>query len=614
VDQGPESGRAAGSSEAQLRFIAAALDAAKAGVIVVESDGRIAFANEEGRALMTACTLSTLAGRRLRQHELPLGRALATGRAHEELLVREGADGSVALLRSEANPIRDHSGVIVGAVGTFVDAVPRDLVQALDEAPVGVAVVRGPELIYEYVNGAFQAIAPGIPLVGRPFGVASSDRPELLERLREVWRTGETWRETDLPLTIERARGMPAETAYFSFVCQKVHRLHPPDALLGFVIETTDFVHTSRRLDEALEAARRRAAELEAVIDTMLEGVVAYDSDRRIRLVNATARRMFARIGVPPEMLEHVGQLVRSLKVTRADGSPLPLTELPVSRALAGHACRVNLRFWNQAAQRHGWATIGGAPIRDGNGKVVGVVSVGSDVTEETELDRLKDEFIRVIAHELKTPITIMKGYAQALAQTLGPALSAVHLRMLQGIGRGVDRMNRILCELLDAQQIDLGLFGLVNASVDLRALVEDAVDQVAAGARRHRVHVVASQAVAVRGDAERLREIMRILLDNAVRYSPDGGDIDVALELVDGKARITVRDHGVGIPPDRRDRLFQRFYRAHTGTPHDYGGTGLGLYVARHIAERHGGTIRYDAAEGGGSMFTVDLPVGGQA
>lgn len=597
------------SPSPRLRFIEAALEAAKAGVIVVERDGRIAFANDDGRALLAEGAFSALDGRRVAARELPQARVLETGHAEAQVLVHEGHDGERDVILSEAKPIRDEAGAVVGAVATFVDAVPQDLARVFDGAPVGVAVLRGPELVFEYVNEAFQAIAPGTPMLGHSFGNASWELPEVVDRLRQVWETGETWRANDLPLYIERTPGDPLDTAWFSFVCQKVRRLHPPDALLGFVVETTERVRMREGLARALDSARRRASELEAVIDTMLEGVVAYDCDRRVTLVNATARRMLERVGVRPPLLEDVAELMRTLRLEHVDGRPLQPDELPVRRALAGEAGRINIRFWNPVAQRHGYATIGGAPIRGAKGDILGVVSVGSDVTIETELDRLKDEFIRVIAHELKTPIAIVKAYTQSLAQTLGPSLAPAHARMLQAIERGAERINRIMCELLEAQQIDLGTLTLVLQPVDLRELVEGVVHRVAAAAPHHRLRFTALHPIAMRADAERLREVTRILLDNAIRYSPSGGDIEVVVAVVGGEACLSIRDHGVGIPPDRRDRLFQRFYRAHTGTPNDYGGTGLGLYVARQIIERHGGTIVYEPAEGGGSIFTLRLP-----
>jgi signal transduction histidine kinase len=592
---------------ARMRFVQAALEAVRAGVVVVDPNGCIAFANGPARELLQEGALSTPYGQTVAVDELPVVRALTTGRPHAQLLLRRD---SRDVLLGHGSPIHDDSGALIGAVGAFVDAASEDLAQVLDQAPVGVVVLRGDELVYEYVNAAFQAFAPDTPLVGRPFAVASWEMPEVTARLREVWATGKPWRSIDLPVTVVRSPDGPRERAFFSFVCAKVRRRTPPDALLGFVVETTEYLRDRERLDEALGAARRRAAELEAVIDTMLEGVIAYDEQRRITLINKSARRMLERVGVTPELLERPHEMLRALRLERADGRPLSPADLPVARALDGESSRVNLRFYNPLTHRHSYASIGGTPIVDSNRRVVGVVSVGSDVTEDTELDRLKDEFIRVIAHELKTPITIMKGYADVLLQTLGPTLSPAHQRMLAAVDRGAERINRIMCELLDAQQIDLGLLELVLERVDLLELINDVVDRVAARSPGHALHVRDARPMVLRADGERLREVMRILLDNAVRYSPGGGDVEVSLQRGDGNAILSVRDHGVGIPTDRREHLFERFYRAHTGTPHDYGGTGLGLYVARAIVERHGGTLRCDSVEGRGTTFTLRLPL----
>jgi PAS domain-containing protein len=201
----------------------------------------------------------------------------------------------------------------------------HQLTLLLDQVPVGVVVLRGPELIYEYVNAAFQALAaPGIPLVGHRFGWRS-EVPQLVARLHKVWDTGETWRAIDLPVRFERVTGTP-EQAYFSFLCQKVRCPQPPDALLGFVVETSFRVRADERFRELLHAAHERAAELEAVIDTMREGVIAYDRNHRLTLANATAKTIVERIGVDPGLYENPGELARTLQLARADGSPIALS------------------------------------------------------------------------------------------------------------------------------------------------------------------------------------------------------------------------------------------------------------------------------------------------
>lgn len=491
----------------------------------------------------------------------------------------------------------------IGQAGTFSRISSRCLGQIIEQAPVGIAILRGPELIYEYVNPHYQAFAPGYPLLGRRFGDANWEMPEVLTGLRQVWTTGTPWRATNLTLQIEREPAGVLEEAQFSFTCVRMGSDASPDGLVGIVLETTAQMEAQRR-------AVQRAAELMTIIDTMVEGVVVFDRDRHVTLSNEAARRLLSLAGATPSTLEDEREVARWLDGQPPDGAPLDPTRLPVARALAGEPSRSTLRFPNRATQRPSYVSIGATPIKDQSGAVVGAVSVASDITELTELDRLKDEFIRVIAHELKTPITVLKGYAAVLRRSLGPQLSRDQSGMLEAIGRNADRLARLLSELLDAQQIELNRLEIVKERFDLAELIADAASRIAAHSPKHHIHFARSQPVALLADAERIREVMRILLDNAVRYSPAGGDVAVEIVETARGVQVSIRDQGVGIPRDRREHIFERFYRAHSGTAHDYGGTGLGLYVARTIIERHGGSIWFTSEEERGSTFSFQLPL----
>jgi signal transduction histidine kinase len=235
---------------------------------------------------------------------------------------------------------------------------------------------------------------------------------------------------------------------------------------------------------------------------------------------------------------------------------------------------------------------------------------VARDVTELTELDRLKDEFISVAAHELKTPIAIMKGYTQALLRT-AQQLSPPHRRMLEAIDRGSSRIDGIVKDLLDISRLHLGQLELTRERIDLSELVTEVVDRTALTTTKHRLKLISAEPVVVCGDRDRLEQVLANLLDNAIKYSPRGGDVDVAVTVRDGEAIVSVRDYGVGIPRAKQPHIFQRFYRAHSGTPYDYGGMGVGLYISNEIVARHGGRMWFASEEGGGSTFYFSLPLG---
>jgi signal transduction histidine kinase len=145
---------------------------------------------------------------------------------------------------------------------------------------------------------------------------------------------------------------------------------------------------------------------------------------------------------------------------------------------------------------------------------------------------------------------------------------------------------------------------------VDLTQLAQAAADRLGREAPRQGIHVVETGRVVVRGDPEQLEDVLAHLIDNAVRYSPQGGDVDASLAERNGFGVVSVRDYGVGIPWERQRRIFERFYRAHVGTPYDYGGLGVALYLSKQIVTRQGGQMWFESEEGKGSTFYFSLPL----
>lgn len=224
---------------------------------------------------------------------------------------------------------------------------------------------------------------------------------------------------------------------------------------------------------------------------------------------------------------------------------------------------------------------------------------------ELAEFERLKDQFIRVAAHELKTPVAVMKGYAQLLLR--GDA-TEVRKGPLDAIVRGSNRIDRVVQELVDVSQLALGTMALATERVDLSDLVREVVEH-GRDSSRHHLRVETEPDACVRGDAYRLRYVVSNMLDNAFRYSPHGGDIDVSVRVEGDTVLVSLEDHGVGIPATRQARIFERFYRAHTDTPYDYGGIGVGLSISREIVRRQGGEMGFRSTEGSGSTFWFRLP-----
>jgi signal transduction histidine kinase len=225
----------------------------------------------------------------------------------------------------------------------------------------------------------------------------------------------------------------------------------------------------------------------------------------------------------------------------------------------------------------------------------------------EQEKVRERDEFLSIAAHELRTPITSLQLAAQfALRRVATGATGSQIAKPIQTIDLQSAKLSRLVSQLLDNVRLDAGRLTIQHELVDLGELVQNVAEEVRAMNERADVRVEASHTKAT-VDALRIEQVVRNLIDNAVKFSPNGGPIEVTVVAADDRVRISVRDHGVGVPPEDRPRLFQRYQHAH-GEDRS-GGLGLGLFVSREIVERHGGTIEAEHPSDGGTRMIVTLP-----
>jgi signal transduction histidine kinase len=376
-------------------------------------------------------------------------------------------------------------------------------------------------------------------------------------------------------------------------------------------LDITERKRAAAELERLTSVAQRRAAELQAVFDTMVDGVFVCDAEGQLTIINPAGESMMKLVATLQGTEPQAG-LAAFAGMRRPDGSLVGYENLPIVRALAGNVVLLDDAVCTPPGGPTVYLRTSAAPIRDQAGQIVGAVAVVRDVTELLELDRLKDQFLNLAAHELKTPLAIMKGYAQILLRQPG-AVPDANRRMLEAINRGTDRISGVVNDLLDVAQLEQGQLKLEKENVDLAALVEQVVNEMSLIAPNHRLRVIRSEPVVIKGDRYRLRQVINHLVENAVRFSPKGGDIDLAVDVRGPEAVVSVEDHGVGIPKGKQPRLFQRFYRAHADTPHDYGGIGIGLYIAKEVVLRHGGRMWFESEEGKGSTFYFALPLAGE-
>jgi two-component system phosphate regulon sensor histidine kinase PhoR len=224
----------------------------------------------------------------------------------------------------------------------------------------------------------------------------------------------------------------------------------------------------------------------------------------------------------------------------------------------------------------------------------------------------VRQEFLSNVSHELRTPLTAIRAFVETLQ---GGAVDAdASRRFLSIIDRNAARMQSLIDDILELSAIEAGRVRVEPQPVRLRPLVEDVLASLASGAAERNVSLrndVAEDSV-VRADARRLEQMLTNLLDNAVKFNREGGEVRVAHERAGVRDLISISDTGEGIAPEHLPRIFERFYRVDRARSRAMGGTGLGLAIVKHLARAHGGEARVSSAPGEGSIFTVELPAEG--
>jgi signal transduction histidine kinase len=263
-------------------------------------------------------------------------------------------------------------------------------------------------------------------------------------------------------------------------------------------------------------------------------------------------------------------------------------------------------------------------PMRTPEGRLLGIGTLVEDITERRAAEqerarlyreaqdaiRVRDDFLSIASHELKTPLTPLSLRLANLERKLERG-EHVEPTVLRQARQHLMRLTTLINDLLDASRIEAGRLALHPEPTRLDGLVEHVIHGME-GARgeRHIDFAHPSEAVQVYGDPYRLEQVVANLLENALKYSPDGGTVHIDLQLRESVAVLSVRDEGIGIPPEDQKLLFERYFRARNVSARSFGGLGLGLYISRDIVERHGGRIWVESQVGRGSTFYVALPL----
>jgi len=360
-----------------------------------------------------------------------------------------------------------------------------------------------------------------------------------------------------------------------------------------------------RHRGELAEWDRRGTAEIdeqaersEALVERMVEGVVVTDSSGRIRLANEAAGAFFGFEG------SAVGRTL--LEATRRHEIAALSDRLDRESEVLGHELRLEGAAGTRFLQANALA------LRDSSGRRDGALFVFHDVTRVRQLEAMRQEFVANVSHELRTPLSLIKSAAETMLDT-GQDDPAMRVRFLEIIDRNANRLTRLIDDLLLLSTLDSGRLRLELQPVSLRMAVQEVVEDFHARAGVRRVTLgnnVPGQLI-VRADPDRLRQVLANLVDNAIKYGCDDGNVAIdGAEGPDGRLEVSVHDDGPGLSADVQPRIFERFYRVDKARSREQGGTGLGLAIVKHVVQAHGGEVRVESRPGAGTTFFFSLPV----
>jgi signal transduction histidine kinase len=493
----------------------------------------------------------------------------------------------------------------------FAEAQRRRLESIFEAAPARIAVARGEDHVFEFANSEYVRQLDQKEIVGRPARdvFPGAEVQGIIGQADRVYATGETLTAREALYLVDHDGDGVAEERYFNVAMLPV--ADPDGSISGvmlFSVDVTDHVLARRQVE-------RLAARLEAVLSQAADGIIITDADGTIEFTNQWGRTLLGMTGVGVTVSDHSDVF----HIFTPDGLPFATEDLPVARALAhGETVLATPVLIRRAGMPDLILDVAAGPVVSESGETLGAVATFRDVTAHRVLQRQRDEFLAAVSHDLRTPLTTIKGLAQLARRRVGRIETADVTNVAESIERidsTADKMNELIGRLLDLMRMQANEpLMLSPSSFDLIDLLREAVAAAQVTTSSHTIRLVVEETRLIgTWDGQRLERIIANLLSNAVKYSPNGGEIIVAAarQTCNGRlcAVVTVRDNGIGIPAEALGHVFDRFYRApNVGTT--IPGAGLGLAGVREVVEQHGGGISLQSELGVGTVVEVTLPL----
>jgi PAS domain S-box-containing protein len=391
-----------------------------------------------------------------------------------------------------------------------------------------------------------------------------------------------------------------AYNAEFADICNRHFHVIPAESYTALT-SPNERLRTITLLQQKANSLEEELFRLAAIVKSSNDAIVGKNLDGIITSWNRAAEQLFGytaqeAIGksismiIPPELQQEEVDIIGKLR----QGIPIEHYET-VRRRKDGRYINVSLSI---------------SPVRDSAGKIVGAAKIARDITERKELEQRKDEFISMASHELKTPVTSLKGFTQLLKRRFKRQGDEESFRFLDRMENQLDRLTKLISELLDISKMQSGQLEYRMEAFDLDALVQEIVENVQGTTQTHHLILQKSPQVSVFADRDRIGQVLINLLNNAIKFSPDADQVLIQISTDETNVLVSVQDFGIGIDEAYHEKIFDRFYQVNEPIEKTYPGLGIGLYISCEIIKRHQGRLWVQSQKGQGSTFTFCLPL----
>lgn len=507
-------------------------------------------------------------------------------------IIRESKDEKLILLAIE--DITEQKELI-----RLVEESEKRFRNMLMQSPVAFSILKGEDMVVEVANNAVKELwGKGDDIEGKKL---TDILPEIrdqgfAELLQSVYSTGEPYFGHESKVRLQRKGGW--ENVYFNFVYQPYREAD--GTLSGVAIIATEVTSQA----EFNHQIREKAEEFRQLTEFMPDKIANADPQGNITYCNQkwldyTGRSISDLNGLGwkkvmyPDDLIGIAKRMRSSFITRGDFE-------------MEHRCL-------SKTGEYRWHLTRAQAVKNDAGDIKQWIISTTEIQKLKEEEQRKDEFMKMVSHELKTPVTSIKGYVQIVLKMLEeqPNPDPIINSSLVRVDRQITRLTRLISELLDLARINDSKFELNKEVFGLNELALEVIQDIRFTNVNIDIDLHSAYACSLNADRDRIGQVIINLITNAIKYSPDRKQIDVAIEKEGGnQVTLSVKDYGIGIDKEHQQKVFDRFYRAVGSSQHQYTGFGIGLFMAREIIQRHGGFVSVESEKGDGSIFYFTLPL----